>query len=167
MSLVCPCEKIYLDEVELRIPSFDTVFLFYYTSIFTILEPLGSGYHELKVNELQRQRTEDHWKVIFARVYKLSSLALGLSCGMRYPVTSDNSPRISSKKQYANYFLIFWIQKMTVLIRPPWKGKISQKCRKINSCLLVSTFTIYLFNSFSFSLLSSPHPYYDFYFTYL
>ena len=47
------------------------------------------------------------------------------------------------------------------------KGKISQKCQKINSCLLVSTFSIYLFNSFSFSLLSSPHPYYGFYFIYL
>ena len=40
-----------LDEVELRSPSFDR-FLFYYTSIFTILQPLGSGYHEIKVNEL-------------------------------------------------------------------------------------------------------------------
>ena len=29
-----------------------TVFLFYYTSIFTILQPLGSGNHETKVNEL-------------------------------------------------------------------------------------------------------------------
>ena len=29
-----------------------TVFLFYYTSIFTILQLLGSGYHEIKVNEL-------------------------------------------------------------------------------------------------------------------
>ena len=31
-----------------------TVFLFYYTSIFTILQPLGSpsGWHEIKVNEL-------------------------------------------------------------------------------------------------------------------
>ena len=29
-----------------------TVFLFYYTSIFKILQPLGSGYHEIKVNEL-------------------------------------------------------------------------------------------------------------------
>ena len=29
-----------------------TVFLFCYTSIFTILQPLGSGYHEIKVNEL-------------------------------------------------------------------------------------------------------------------
>ena len=29
-----------------------TVFLFYYTSIFMILQPLGSGYHEIKVNEL-------------------------------------------------------------------------------------------------------------------
>ena len=28
-----------------------TVFFFYYTSIFTILQPLGSGYHEIKVNE--------------------------------------------------------------------------------------------------------------------
>ena len=53
-----------------------TVFLFYYTSIFTILQPLGCGYHEIKVNELpeheamgQRQRTEDHGKVIFASVF--------------------------------------------------------------------------------------------------
>ena len=30
--------------------------------------------------------------------------------------------------------------------------------------LISSTFTIYLFNSFSFSLLSSPQPYYDFFF---
>ena len=29
-----------------------TVFLFYYTSTFIILQPLGSGYHEIKVNEL-------------------------------------------------------------------------------------------------------------------
>ena len=29
-----------------------TDFLFYYTSIFMILQPLGSGYHEIKVNEL-------------------------------------------------------------------------------------------------------------------
>ena len=29
-----------------------TVFLFSFTSIFTILQPLGSGYHETKVNEL-------------------------------------------------------------------------------------------------------------------
>ena len=28
-----------------------TVFLFFYTSIFRILQPLGSGYHEIKVNE--------------------------------------------------------------------------------------------------------------------
>ena len=40
-----------LDEVELRSPSFDR-FSFYYTSIFMILQPLGSGYHEIKVNEL-------------------------------------------------------------------------------------------------------------------
>ena len=30
-----------------------TVFLFYFTSIFTILQPLGSGFHEIKVNELR------------------------------------------------------------------------------------------------------------------
>ena len=38
-----------------------------------------------------------------------------------------------------------------------------------NKFLLISFYsvTIYLFNSFSFSLLSSPHPYYDFYFIYL
>ena len=29
-----------------------TVFLFYFTSIFTVLQLLGSGYHEIKVNEL-------------------------------------------------------------------------------------------------------------------
>ena len=29
-----------------------TVFLFYYTSIFTILQPPGSGCHEIKVNKL-------------------------------------------------------------------------------------------------------------------
>ena len=55
-----------------------TVFFFYYTSIFTVLQLLGSECHEIKVNELpeteheamgQRQRTEDHGKVIFASVY--------------------------------------------------------------------------------------------------
>ena len=34
-----------------RSPSFDR-FPFYYTSIFMILQPLRSGYHEIKVNEL-------------------------------------------------------------------------------------------------------------------
>ena len=43
------------------------VVLFYYTSISTILQPLGSGYQEIKVDELQR--TEDHGKVIFASVF--------------------------------------------------------------------------------------------------
>ena len=55
-----------------------TVFFFYYTSIFTVLQPLGSECHEIKVNELpeteheamgQRQRTEDHGKVIFVSVF--------------------------------------------------------------------------------------------------
>ena len=57
-----------------------TVFLFYCTSIFTILQPLatGSGYHEIKVMKYptkteheamgQGQPTEDHWKVIFGGV---------------------------------------------------------------------------------------------------
>ena len=60
-----------------------TVFLFYYASIFTILQPLGSGYHEIKVMNYpteteheamgQRQRTEDHGEVIFASVFFLPS----------------------------------------------------------------------------------------------
>ena len=33
-----------------------TVFLFYYTSIFTILQPLVSGYHEIKVLRITRLR---------------------------------------------------------------------------------------------------------------
>ena len=53
-------------------------FLFYYTSSFTILRPLGSGYHKKLMNYptetehkamWQRQRTEDHWKVIFGSVF--------------------------------------------------------------------------------------------------
>ena len=40
-------------------------------------------------------------------LYKLSFSRFGLSYGMRYPVTFDISPRISSKKHSANYFLIF------------------------------------------------------------
>ena len=40
-------------------------------------------------------------------LYKLSLIALGLRCEMRYPITSDNFRRISSKKHSANYFLIF------------------------------------------------------------
>ena len=60
-----------------------TVFLFYYTSIFTILQPLGSGYHETKVNELpdckllrlsmkqwdKGSELRIHGKVIFASVF--------------------------------------------------------------------------------------------------
>ena len=42
--------KMKLDEVELRSPSLNRL-PFYYTSIFMILQPLGSGYHEIKVNE--------------------------------------------------------------------------------------------------------------------
>ena len=44
-------KKMKLNEVELSSPSFDR-FSFYYTSIFIILQPLGSGYHKIKVNEL-------------------------------------------------------------------------------------------------------------------
>ena len=98
------------------------------------------------------------------------SLALGLSCGMRYLVTSDISPRISSKKKKAKSLrkLFFDILNSEddyiytpTLIK---EVKLAKKCRKINSCLLVATFTTYLFNCFSFSLLSSPHPCYDFFF---
>ena len=65
-----------------------TVFFFYYTSIFTILQPLGSECHGIKVNELpeteheamgQRQRTEDHGKVIFVSVFFLPSYIPHLS----------------------------------------------------------------------------------------
>ena len=45
--------------------------------------------------------------------------------------------------------------------------KLTKNVEKINSCLLVSYFTIHLFNSFFFIVLSSPHPYYDFKFIYL
>ena len=38
-----------------------TVFLFYYTFIFTILQPLGSGYHEIKVNELPADWAWSGW----------------------------------------------------------------------------------------------------------
>ena len=51
VSLVCHREKIKLYEVELRSP-FSPVFPLYYYDTFTILQPLGSGYHEIKVNEL-------------------------------------------------------------------------------------------------------------------
>ena len=49
---------------------------FYYTFIFTILQPLGSGYQEIKVKTKteheatgQRQRTEDHGEVFFAGLF--------------------------------------------------------------------------------------------------
>ena len=60
-----------LDEVELRSPSFDRFPFLLYVHFYN-LKPLGSGYHEIKVNELpdwemgQRQRTEDPGKIIFA-----------------------------------------------------------------------------------------------------
>ena len=50
-SLVCHNEKIKLDEGKIGSLSFDR-FPFYYTFIFPILQPLESGYHEIKVNEL-------------------------------------------------------------------------------------------------------------------
>ena len=66
-----------------------TVFLLYYMSIFKILQPPGSGCHEIKVINYpteteheamgQRQRTEDHWKVIFASVFFLPSYVLHVS----------------------------------------------------------------------------------------
>ena len=47
------------DEVELRSPSFDR-FPLYYTSIFMTLQPLRSGYHEIKVKyiDLARAKSE-------------------------------------------------------------------------------------------------------------
>ena len=85
-EFVCHHEKNEVGwKVELRSLSFDHFFL-YYTSIFTILQPLGPGYHEIKVNELpnwddheamgQVQRTEDHGKVIFSSVFFLPSCIL-------------------------------------------------------------------------------------------
>ena len=47
-SLVCHRAKIKLDEGEMGSLSYDR-FHFYYTSIFPILQPLGSEYHEIKV----------------------------------------------------------------------------------------------------------------------
>ena len=96
------------------------------------------------------------WSTHFASKYVALKNIHTPVCGMRYPVTSNISPRINSKKLYLNLFLIFWIQKITVLIRPPfyYKGKISQKSQKLNSSLLISTFTIYLFYSFFFNVLS-------------
>lgn len=51
VSRICHREKIKFSEVEIRSSSFDLLF-FHYTSIFPILQPLGSGYHEIKINEL-------------------------------------------------------------------------------------------------------------------
>ena len=98
----------------------------------------------------------------------IRSLALGLSCGMRYHVTSDISLRIDPTLRKLLFDILnsgrwlYWYAHFNK------KGKISQKCRKINSCLFVSTFKIfYLYNSFFFILLSSSYPYYHFYFIYL
>ena len=54
------------------------IFLSFYAFIFMILQPLGSGYHEIKVNWITQLRRAwsngtkvanwDHWKVIFASV---------------------------------------------------------------------------------------------------
>ena len=46
------------------------------------------------------------------------------------------------------------------------KVKLAKNIENIYSCLLVSTFTIYLFDSVFFIVLSSRYPYYDFYFIY-
>ena len=54
-EFVCHREKNKVGwKVELRSLSFDPLSFknLYYTSIFTILQPLGPGYHEIKVNEL-------------------------------------------------------------------------------------------------------------------
>ena len=52
MSLYVTVKKIKLDGKLNSEACPSTVFLLYYTSIFTILQPLGPGYHEIKVNEL-------------------------------------------------------------------------------------------------------------------
>ena len=53
VSLVCHREKIKLDEVKIRSPSFEHAFSFLsMRPFFMILQLLGSGYHEIKVNEL-------------------------------------------------------------------------------------------------------------------
>ena len=44
-------KKMKLDEVELRSPSFDRFPFLLYVHFYN-LQPLGSGYHEIKVNEL-------------------------------------------------------------------------------------------------------------------
>ena len=53
MSLYVTVKKIKLDGKLNSEACPSTVFLLYYTSIFTILQPLGPGYHEIKVNELR------------------------------------------------------------------------------------------------------------------
>ena len=52
MSLYVAVKKIKLDGKLNSEACPSTVFLLYYNSIFTILQPLGPGYHEIIVNEL-------------------------------------------------------------------------------------------------------------------
>ena len=124
---------------------------------FVACEPLGKAYKVLPFSFLFRQKARDWQRSYFKRfsIHHIRHL--------------PKNKLKNKTKQPANYFLIFSIQKMTIY----WyahvikEGKISPKRRKIDSCLFVSKFTIYLVNSFLFIVLSSRHPYYDFDFIYL
>ena len=89
------------------------------------------------------------------------SFAFGPSCGMRYPVTSYISPRIYNLKKKTLCKLLFDILNAEddCIDTPRFikKVKLAKTYWIINSCLLVSTFTIYLFNSFFFTVLSRLH----------
>lgn len=80
----------------------------------------------------------------------------------KFKKTKQNNPQIT--------FWYFQFRRWQYIYTPMHvikEGKISPKRRKIDSCLFVSKFTIYLVNSFLFVVLSSRHPYYDFDFIYL
>ena len=99
-------------------------------------------YH--KSSQLRKINFNRNTKTTVVIDVTIRSLALGLSCGMRYHVTSDISLRIDPTLRKLLFDILnsgrwlYWYAHFNK------KGKISQKCREINSCLFVATFTIFL-----------------------
>ena len=97
--------------------------------------------------------------LLFQALYKLSFFRFGAKLWNEIPCHIRHLPKNNFKKNTLQ--ITFWYfecrRRVYWYTHLHYKGKISQKCWKINSCLLVSTFTIYLFNSFFFIVLPRSH----------
>ena len=97
--------------------------------------------------------------LLFQALYKLSFFRFSAKLWNEIPCHIRHLPKNNFKKNTLQ--ITFWYfecrRRVYWYTHLHYKGKISQKRWKINSCLLVSTFTIYLFNSFFFIVLPRSH----------